>query len=345
MTTNQSSQSICILRLSAIGDVTHMIPVVKSLQAGLPGVELTWVIGRLEYRLVGDLPGVTFIVFDKTNMWRSMKQLRKQMKARCFDVLLHMQLSFRANLLSRLIPAKRRIGYDKSRHKELHGWVVNETVAPLVHYHVLDGFMQFVRYLNCEPVMDWSLPMADNDRQWAKKHIQAQKKNIIISPCSSHYWRNWSSKNYAGLVDALNQNYDANIMLTASPAEKETAFVAEIMHQCQSPVVNLAGQDTLKQLWALLGLADLVISPDSGPMHMAGAVGTPVIALMAASNPHRSGSYQFPELTVNKYPEACQKFLGKTADEVKWGTKTEVPGAMDLITVDDVMEKIVQVLL
>lgn len=344
MTTNQAVQSICIFRLSAIGDVTHMIPVIKSLQKGLPGVEITWVVGRLEHRLLAGLPGVRFIVFDKNSMWSSLSHLRKALRGCRFDVLLQMQLSFRANVVSRFISARRRIGYHQSRHKELHGWVINEQVEALHRYHVLDGFMQFVRYLDCQPVMDWSLPIAAKDLDWAESHIDTHKKNIVISPCSSHQLRNWSSIRYAALVDALNDQYDVNIILTASPAEKEKAFVAQIIKQCHSKVVNLAGQDTLKQLWALLSLVDLVVSPDSGPLHMAGAVSTPVIGLMAASNPLRSGSYQFPELTVNKYPEACQQFLNKSVDEVKWGTKTELPGAMDLITVKDVMEKVSQVI-
>jgi len=339
MTTNQAVKSICIFRLSAIGDVTHMIPVVKSLQACLPAVEITWVVGRLEHRLLAGLPGVTFIVFDKNNMWSSLSRLRQSMRGRRFDVLLQMQLSFRANVISRFIPAKRRVGYDQSRHKELHGWVINEQVEALPNYHVFDGFMQFVRYLDCEPLLDWSMPMAESDLLWAKQHLKSGHKNIIISPCSSHDLRNWSVLKYAHLIDSISKKYPAHIMLTASPSPKEQAFVADIIAHCQSKVLNLAGQDTLKQLWALMGLVDLVISPDSGPMHMAGAVSTPVIGLMAASNPLRSGSYQFQELVVNKYPEACQQFLNKSVDQVKWGTKTEVPGAMDLITVEDVMLK------
>lgn len=343
MTTNPTVRSICLLRLSAIGDVTHMIPVVKSLQAGLPGVSITWVIGRLEYRLLQGLPGVDFIVFDKNHMLTSLSQLRRSLRRQRFDVLLQMQLSFRANMISRFIPARRRIGYDKTRHKELHGWVVNEMVAALPQYHVLDGFMQFVYHLGCEPVMDWTLPIEQTDRDWATRHIQPQQKNILISPCSSHPLRNWSTQRYAALIDAIKQRYDAHVILTASPSDKEKSFVAEIVAQCQSPVLNLAGQDTLKQLWSLLSLVDLVISPDSGPMHMAGAVGTSVIGLMAASNPERSGSYQFPQLTVNKYHEACRQFLNKPVDQVTWGTKTELPGVMELITVDDVMHRVTQV--
>ena len=340
MTTNQAVQSICIFRLSAIGDATHVIPVVKSLQACYPKAEITWVIGRLEYRLLSDLPGVTFFVFDKNNMWGSLKALRQSCQGHRFDVLLQMQLSLRANVISRFIPARRRIGYDKSRHKELHGWVINEQVEPLPNYHVLDGFMQFVRYLGCQPVMDWSLPVASEDSAWAAQHLSDKHHNVVISPCSSHSLRNWSARRYAALIDAIGQHYDAHIILTASPADKEKAFVADIERLCRSPVLNLAGEDTLKQLWALLEQVDLVISPDSGPLHMAGAVATPVIGLMAASNPKRSGSYQYPELAVNKYPQACQQFLNQSVEDLTWGTKTEFPGAMDLITVDDVMEKI-----
>lgn len=344
MTTNQAVKSICIFRLSAIGDATHVIPVVKSLQACLPGVQITWVIGRLEHKLLAGLPGVTFIVFDKNQMWSSLKSLRQAVGGEKFDVLLQMQLSFRANWVSRFIPAKRRIGYDKARSKELHGLAVNERIAPLPRYHVLDGFMQFVRYLGCQPLMDWSMPTSGSDLAWAQRQINSDCKNIVISPCSSHVLRNWSVQRYADLIDACYQKYSAHIILTGSPAAKEKAFVADIQSQCQSPVHNIAGEDSLKQLWALMTLADLVISPDSGPLHIAGAVGTPVIGLMAASNPLRSGSYQFPELSVNKYPEACQRFLNKPVEQVKWGAKTEFPGAMDLITVTEVMSQVDRVL-
>jgi len=341
MTTNQRPLSLCIFRLSAIGDVSHLIPVVKTLQARYPDIKITWVIGRLEHRLLSGLAGVEFIVFDKNNMWSSIKELRQAVKGRSFDVLLQMQLSFRANWVSRLIPAKRRLGYDKARSKELHSLVINERIAPLPNYHVLDGFMQFAYHLGCDTaVYDWSLAISETDRQWAQQQIGNKPITILISPCSSHVLRNWSVTNYAALIDRIASLYNAQIILTASPAAKEKAFVAEIAAKVHVDVTNLAGEDTLKQLWALMSVVDLVISPDSGPLHMAGATGTPVIGLMAASNPQRSGSYQFPHLTVNKYPEACQQFLHKSVNELKWGTKTEFPGAMDLITVDEVLAKV-----
>ena len=347
MTTNHPPhpRTICLFRLSAIGDVTHVIPVIKTLQKRYPKTAIVWIIGRLEHKLVGELPGIRFVVFDKKAGFSGIRHLLSQLSREPFDVLLQMQLSFRANLVSRFIPAIRRVGYDKKRSKEGHGLVINERIPYLHDCHVLDGLMQFATHLGCtEPVMDWSLPVNDEDRQFAADVLATAQPRVVISPCSSHALRNWSVERYSQLADWLVATYGAQVLLTGSPSPIEQAFIAEIEQQCEQPVTNLAGQDTLKQLWCLLEAVELVISPDSGPLHMAGCVGTPVIGLLAASNYRRSGSYQFPELTVDKYPEACQRFLNKSVAEVKWGTKTEFPGAMDLITLEDVQSKVRQVL-
>ncbi len=341
-TINQTAlQSICIFRLSAIGDVTHVIPVINTIKTQYPKVHITWVVGRLEHRLLRGLPGVEFIEFNKAAGWSGIKTLREQLHGRQFDVLLQMQLSLRANLVSRFIKAKRRIGFDKTRSKELHGVAVNERIPYLPDCHVLDGFMQFAEYLGCEQkVFDWHIPVSVADLTWAQDKTVADRPNVIISPCSSHELRNWSNERYAKLADHLVSAYQAHVMFCASPAPKERDTVQSIVDLCQSPVTNLAGQDTLKQLLALMQQADLVISPDSGPLHMAGSVATPVIGLLAASNYRRSGSYQYPALTVDLYPEACQLFLKQSPEELKWGTKTEFAGAMDLIQLDDVKSKI-----
>lgn len=374
-------KSLCIFRLSAIGDVTHMVPVVKTLQNRFPDCQITWVVGALEHKLLSGLPGVRFIVFNKSKGFSALWQLRKQLKDESFDVLLLMQLSLRANLMSLMINAKRRIGFDRERSKEGHHWVINESIPFAKDVHVLDGFMQFATHLGCDqPIMDWQIPVSEEDVLVAKRIINAHptphsdsgqanvddvlqgKRNIksihiteaqqakpdqpkvIISPCSSHPLRNWLVERNAALIDHLVNTYDARVFLCGGPSAKEKAFIQAIEAACSQPVLNLAGQDTLKQLLCLMRMVDLVISPDSGPLHMAGAVGTPVIGLLAASNHKRSGSYQFPGLTVDAYPEACLQFLNKPVDELKWGTKTEFPGAMDLIELEAVKEKVAAVL-
>ena len=359
-----------------------MVPVVKTLQHRFPGCKITWIIGALEHKLLKGLPGVEFIVFNKSSGLKGVNELRKALKGKQFDVLLLMQLSLRANVLSRLVSAKRRIGFDAERSKELHSWVINESIPYAKDIHVLDGFMQFATYLGCqEKILDWHIPVDESDVLLAKRIMNPynmfkldlsldevsvddvlegkrnfesiqqlkqagapHKTKVIISPCSSHDLRNWSVENYAALCDHLVTAHEAQVLLCGSPSEKEKAFIAEIEAACQVPILNIAGQDTLKQLLCLMQMVNLVVSPDSGPLHMAGSVGTPVIGLLAASNYKRSGSYQFPEFTVNAYPEACEKFLNKRVDEVKWGTKTEFEGAMDLIKLSDVTTKVDELL-
>ena len=103
-------------------------------------------------------------------------------------------------------------------------------------------------------------------------------------------------------------------------------------------VTDLIGRDTLKRFLALARRATLVLSPDSGPMHMANAVGTPVIGLHAASNPARSGAYSSREWAVDRYDAAARKFRGVPAAELPWGTKLEYPGVMALIETEAVLE-------
>ncbi|NWO04339.1 MAG: glycosyltransferase family 9 protein [Alteromonadaceae bacterium] len=329
--------SICILRLSAIGDVTHVIPVVLSLQEQLPGIKITWVIGKIEAKLVGDLPGVEFIIFDKKTGREGYARLRKQMKGRKFDALLHMQVAFRANLAAACIPAKLKIGYDKARSKDLHGLFIDRRIAPAVQQHVRDCLASFLEPLGLEAAPPrWQIPLSDPDHEFARTHLATGRKNLVISPCASHTLRNWPAERYAQLGDHAIQFHDMNVILVGSPAPFEAEYCAVIERSMKFKAHNICGQDTLKQLTALMTHADLVVAPDTGPAHIASAVGTDVLGIYAASNPHRSGPYNSLKWCVNRYPEALNKFTGKSVDQARWGAKAEFEGAMELVTVEDV---------
>src|SRR5690606_32312673 len=118
--------TICLLRLSALGDATHVVPLVRTLRRNWPGAALTWVIGKGEHRLLEGLEGVEFVVYDKKTGLAGMRALRRRFGGRRFDALLQMQVAARANLLSAFVPATRRIGYDRARSKDLHGLFINE---------------------------------------------------------------------------------------------------------------------------------------------------------------------------------------------------------------------------
>lgn len=327
--------SLCLLRLSALGDVTHVVPLVRTLQRHWPQLHLHWVIDKGGFRLLEGLEGVTFHTYDKKTGLAGMRALRGEMPGR-FDALLQMQVALRANLLSAFIPARRRIGYDRSRSKDLHGLVINERIPDRPGIHVLDAMGSF-----CEPLglkqtqVVWDLPVPADAHAWAAAQWPADgRRTLVISPCSSHVRRNWFAERYAAVADhAAAQGW--RVVLCGGRSDLERQTTDAIVAAMRAPALDLVGKDTLKQLPALLARADLVMTPDSGPMHIANAMGTAVLGLHAASNPRRSGPYSTVRYCVDRYDDAARRYKGKPAAELKWGTKIEHDGVMELVTVDD----------
>ena len=329
--------SICLLRLSALGDVTHVLPLLHTLRTAWPSTEIDWVIGKGEHRLLAGLPGVHFVEYDKKSGLGGMRAVRRELGRR-FDALLQLQVSARANLLSAFIPARHRIGYDKSRSKEGHGLFINDRIADRPGLHVLDAIGSF-----CEPLglhrtdVVWNMPVPDEAHAWARAQwAEDGRRTLMISPCSSHALRNWRAERYAALADhAAAQDWRIVLCGGRSELERETGDAILAAMQARGGVLDLIGKDTLKQLPALLARADLLVTPDSGPMHIANAMGTKVLGLHAATNPNRSGPYSDRRYCVDRYDDAARKYRGKPASELKWGTKIEAEGVMDLVTVDD----------
>jgi heptosyltransferase I len=337
-------QSICILRLSAIGDATHVLPVVATLQKAYPQATITWVIGKLEYKLMQGLPGVEFVIFDKSIGKKGYKELKAKVKHQTFDVLLQMQYSFRANRAAWQIKAKNRIGFDKKRSRELHSYRLTKRIAAVEKQHVLDSFMEFAKAMNIdELIYQWNIVVSEKDRKIAQQFIKPKQKNIIISPCSSSVFKDWPVKNYVEIAEYLVNELKAHVVLCGGPSQREINFSSEVEKMANVSVTNITGEDTLKQFYALLQSVDLVISPDSGPMHMSSAARTPVIGLHAATTAKRSGAYNYQELAVDCFNTAARKFLKKSPNDIRWGGQVKCHGAMDLVTVEAVKEKIASV--
>ena len=347
MNSNNSSlgkESLCIIRLSAIGDVTHMLPIIHSIQKFRPHTQITWIIGKVEHKLVGDLPNVEFIVFDKRLGLRAYSNALKQLKGRSFDILLACQVSLRANILTKLIRARRKVGYDKSRAKDFHSLVVNETIQP-AKIHVLDSFFQFIEHIGiAHKKLDWSVPISEEAQLFAKQVLPDHQPIVAISPCSSHTLRNWHAEGYASIANHAVKKHHAKIVLLGGNSDLEKEFGEKISALLTEPAINLIGKDTLKKLLAILQRCTVLLTPDSGPAHMATCVDTPVIALHAATNSARSGPYLSQQWCVDRYEDTTLKYLGKSPDEIRWGTKVEKPGVMNLIKTEDVIIKLDQLL-
>ena len=338
-------QSLCVIRLSAIGDTCHTVPAVRAIQDAWPETAITWIIGGVEHSLLAGLDGIEFIVLDKRAGWAGYRDVRRQLRGRRFPLLLHMHASLRANIVSMLVSADTRLGFDRARARD-HQWLFcNEHLPATPQQHVMDGLFEFVSAIGIDPAGPprWDIPVSADDEAVAARHIDGLQPTLIVSPCTGQRirnYRNWSPERYAAIVDYVADRYGARVILTGGTTELERRYATEIATHARSPVVDLIGQTSLKQLLALIGRATAVLCPDSGPAHMATAAGTPVIGLYATSNRHRTGPYLSQDLVVDRYPEAVANEFDKPVSELRWGQRVRNPDAMNLIEVADVEAKL-----
>ena len=338
-------RSICILRLSAIGDTCHVVPLVRTLQQAWPTTQLTWIIGKSEARLMSLIEGVEFITVDKRSTLSALRTLREQLRGRRFDALLHMQLALRASLVASCVPARLKVGFDRRRARELQWLFTNARIAPRTREHVLDSFFGFAAALGIrERLLRWDVPLPAQAREYAARLIPDARPTLVINPCSRHPRRNWQATRYAALAQYAVSRHGMRVILAGGASELERRTGMLIQQACTAELVNQIGQDTLPQLLGLLSRATVLVSPDSGPVHMATMVGTPVVGLYAATNPARSGPYLSGRWCVDAYARAARVFRGCEPQALPWNHKIEEPGVMDLIGVAEVTAKLDELL-
>lgn len=330
-------KSICVVRLSALGDVLMLVPLIRSLQANNPEALITWIISPPAYDLVASMEGIEFIVIDKPNNLKDYWLFKKKLKGRHFDVLLAAQASLRANLLYPFISAKRKIGYDKLRAKDGHGWFINERITP-GHDHTLDGFLKFLNPLDYEAKVVWDLPIGKEEQQWAREHLPSKGPILLVNPAASKPERSWLVERYIEVIKEAKKRWQVEVVLVGGPGPHDRDLANAILSKVECH--DLVGKTKLKQLLAVISQGTVLICPDTGPSHMATAVNTPVVALHAVTSAEVSGPYMFRHLAVDNYSDAIVQVLKKTKETNIWGTHAHGPDTMKLVTVDAVLQKL-----
>jgi len=297
--------------------------------------------------MVSEIDGVEFITFDKSLGLGAYSDIRNKLANHRFDVLLHMQTSLRASITSLLIKAKIKLGFDRARAKDLQWLFTNEKIFPRsTRQHVVDSFIEFPKRLGLDPVMKWELPVSDRAVENVMQMISGEKF-LAINPCAvakSRNWRNWTAEGYAEVADFAAEHHGMTVLLTGGPSTDERNMADAITALCAHKPLNMVGNTTLPELVALLHLSQVVIAPDTGPAHIASALGTPVIGLYAATNPQRAGPYNYKELVVNKYPQALHKYYELEVNDAPWGKRIQNDECMALIKPKDVTARLTRAL-
>lgn len=328
--------SLCLLRLSAIGDCCHAVALVQAIQRQWPTTKITWIMGKVEAQLLGDLPGVTVLPFDKGAGLAGYRQIWQQLRHQRFDALLHLQSALRASLLSLGVRARYRLGFDQARASDGQWLFTNHKVPSPSSPHVLDGFMAFAAALGVQDLTPrWHIPVSDADAAWAAQRL-GEAPTLLLCPASSKAYKDWTVAGYAALAQhAVNRGLQ--VVLCGGPAPREQALAEAIQAACPVPLTNLVGQTRLKQLQALIAHARLVAGPDSGPLHMATAAGTPALGLYAHHNPARTGPYRNLDDLVSVYQPLIEAQTGRSLAQLPWRSRLKDEHAMSQLPVAEVL--------
>ena len=348
MTNNTAPPNkITLLRLSAIGDVLMLLPAVRLLKKQFPDTQIDWLIDRPIKSILAELSEVNVIPIDKPKSIGDYWRLKQQWRYKNTGQLISFQTSFVSNMVMALLPADHKTGFGSPYSREGHHLFTDTAYNLPKNLHQVEIFFELAKKFSGISdelkitATDLSLPINALDRAWASDTLQAHSHWIAINPMASTQEKTWPCEHYSELINTLNKHYpNKHIVLTGGPSSREVEFAASIQQQVPTPCLNLVGKTTLTQLAAILKQVTLVISPDTGPIHLANAVSTPVIGLYAVTRPKYIGPYQQLQNCINLYNQAALTFMHKFAYQLPWQKKIPSLVAMQLISVEQVMDKV-----
>lgn len=337
MTSTRPPREICIVMLSAIGDAVHVLPVANALKRAWPGSSITWVIQPVPHRLVRGHEAIDeFVLFHRRRglgAWRGYRDLRRHLAGRQFDLVLALQVYFKAGLITGLVPSRRKLGFDRRRARDLNWLFTNERLAARPVQHVQDQYFEFLEHLGVEarPVT-WGLPIFPEERVAQAAFFRTlDRPACAIVVGTSKLQKNWTPEGYARVLEAVQFEHGLQPVLVGGPSPVERQIADRIRAMTRATPVDTLGDDLRRLVYVLDGCV-LAISPDTGPLHIARALETPVVGLYGYTNPKRTGPYRaYADLVVDGYA------LHPDED---YPASMEYRDGMKRVTVAGVLEKV-----
>jgi predicted lipopolysaccharide heptosyltransferase III len=325
-------QKILIIKLRYIGDVLLATPTVRAIKAARPDVRVTMMVNRgTEDVLSGNPDMDEIVVLDKGSLaaqWRHIAQLRR----RQFDTVIDLTDGDRSAFLSWISGAPIRIGFnDEHRWR---GRYYTEVVQPVPGVrHRIDRDLEALKPMSIQagskdPQL-WLTPEEENsaDQLLDQLGVQRAQSIVILQPGARYWFKAWPPERFAELADQLTSRYGCQVLIGGSHQDIDLA--QQIRQMAKSRPIIMAGRTTIKQFAAVAKKSGLFVGSDSGAMHIASAVGTPVVALFGPSSPREWGPRGGPVEVLYKGLD-CRSCFHPTC------TRGE-ENCMRLIAVDEVM--------
>ncbi|MEE9286491.1 MAG: glycosyltransferase family 9 protein [Gammaproteobacteria bacterium] len=335
-------RNVAIVMLSAIGDAIHVLPVANALKRAAPNISLTWIIQPLAHQLVYNHPAIDkFILFRRSRgilRVRDFATCIRALRQQRFDLVIALQVYLKAGILTGAARSPVKLGFDEARTRDLNWLFTTHHIPAHDRQHIQDEYLEFLAYLNVEPnPVEWGIVITEEERQAQRQFFERLNRPVCaVVVGTTKRKKNWAPDHYARLLEAIEGDFGYQTVLIGGPSSVEAAAANEIMHLTHATPLNALGDD-LRRLIYLIDKSDVVISPDTGPLHIARALEVPVIGLYGYTNPKRTGPYRkYEDLIMDgyaRYPgEDYPVNTQHRSDSMRWITVEAVADRFELAT-------------
>lgn len=329
---DDAPRRICVVRLSALGDVIHALAMVNGLRRGFPDAEITWIVNPVPYEALREQPAVDRFVILERKGAASFRALARELEGSRFDVALVPQVSFKASLVTALLDARVKLGFDFRRSRELHWFFCNAHLPPRPSGHVQEHYLEFLDALGVprDPV-EWNLRFTDEELAWRREFFaRLGRPAVAFVAASAHPEKDWTVEGHARAMEHVDRVLGMQPLLVGGPSRRERQVADAIVAACRARVEVALERPVRRTLLQLSGSA-VVVAPDTGPLHAAVAMGVPTIGLYGMSNPRRVGPYRaYADLLIDHFTDPGEAHSRRMTR----------PGRMATITPDEVIAKI-----
>jgi heptosyltransferase I len=327
-------ERIAIVMMSAAGDAVHTLPVVNALKRHRPQARITWILQPGPATLVQGHHAVDeVLLFDRSRGWRAFTDIRRTLADRAFDLVINLQVYFKAGIVTSFVQAPVKLGFDRARARDFNWLFTNRKIPPHANQHVQDQYFEFLRELRvpAEPV-EWHLGPRVEEKPWQREFFSTfERPAAPIVVATSKPEKDWLPERWAEVADALWHDFQLEPVLVGGRSDRELHAEGVIQERAHRPPRSALGSG-LRKLTAILDGSAVVLAPDTGPLHMAVALERPVIGLMGYTNPKRTGPYRrYHDLIVDAYGDPGENYPISMENR---------PGRMARIQVRDVLDRV-----
>jgi heptosyltransferase I len=325
---------IGIVMMSAAGDAVHTLPVVNALKRHHPQCHITWVLQPGPATLVlGHHAVDEIILFDRSRGMRAFTDIRRTLSGRTFDLVINLQVYFKAGIVTAFARAPVKLGFDRARARDMNWLFTNRKIPPHPNQHVQDQYFEFLRELDVpsEPV-EWHLGPWAEERSWQRDFFaEFDRPAAAMVVATSKPEKDWLPERWAEVSDALWHDFGLAPVIVGGRSDRELHAERVILERAKHTPRSALGSG-LRRLVSILDGSALALAPDTGPLHMAVALERPVISLMGYTNPKRTGPYRrYHDLVIDAYGDPGEDYPISMENR---------PGRMSRIQVRDVLDKV-----